>query len=323
MVNATARRRLVNLQTVRKPHANLAAGRSLIQRRIQFPSFGILPFERLSAGIIIASALALASAPFATAQSSSGPASLADMDSGTLPDAPPPQAASQAEPDDKDAVTLRGTPMDILKEQADIWTSPIRIRERNLAVLVPIGLATTLAMTTDHQVMSSSKLNDTSLNNHAVTASNGLLGGFVVAPVLIYGLGHIHHDNHATETGILAGEAMVDSLVVDEVMKVASMRERPTVDGAKGKFFQSSVGIDSSFPSSHSIIAWASATVIASEYTGPLTQITAYGLATGVSLTRVLGKQHFPSDVIVGSAVGWLIGRYVFHKHSKYVVEKY
>jgi len=131
-------------------------------------------------------------------------------------------------------------------------------------------------------------------------------------------LGFLHHDQHATETGTLAGEAMVDSLVVDEVMKVVSMRERPTLDGAKGKFFQSSVGLDSSFPSTHSIIAWSSATVIAEEYPGLLTQITAYGLATGVSLTRVLGKQHFPSDVLVGSAVGWMVGRYVAHKRRRY-----
>jgi membrane-associated phospholipid phosphatase len=236
-----------------------------------------------------------------------------------LPEAPTPQTAdsAQAKPDDKDAVTLAGTPVRILKDQAAIWTSPFRVREHNFPVLIPIVLASTLAVTTDHQVMSSSKLNNTSLNNHANTASEGLLGGFVAAPVLIYGLGHIHHDGHATETGILAGEAMVDSLVVNEVLKAVSMRERPTVDGAKGKFFQSSVGLDSSFPSNHSILAWSSATVIASEYNGPLTQITAYGLATGVSLTRVLSRQHFPSDVVVGSAVGWLIGRYMVHKHHR------
>jgi len=55
--------------------------------------------------------------------------------------------------------------------------------------------------------------------------------------------------------------------------------------------------------------------VIASEYQGALTQITAYGLAAGVSAARVLARQHFPSDVLVGSAVGWMIGRYVVHKH--------
>jgi len=250
---------------------------------------------------------------FALAQSATGPE--------TLPDAPLPQAAdsSQAEAPSPAQVTLKHVPIDILKEQGAIWSSPIRIRDHNLALLVPLGLATTVAITTDHQAMSSSKLNNTSLNNLSKTASNGLLGGFVVAPVAIYGIGYLHHDEHATETGILAGEAMVNSLVVDEVLKAATMRERPTLDGAKGKFFQKSVALDSSFPSTHSIIAWSSAAVIASEYPSPLIQIAAYGLATGVSLTRVLGKQHFPSDVLVGSAVGWMVGRYVFHKHHREV----
>jgi membrane-associated phospholipid phosphatase len=127
------------------------------------------------------------------------------------------------------------------------------------------------------------------------------------APVIIYGPGAIHHDSHATETGILAGEAIVDSVVVPQIMKLATMRDRPSVDDAEGKFFQSSAGFDSSFPSSHSIVAWSSAAVIPSEYHGPLTQIAAYGVATGVSLTRVLVQQHSPSDVLVGSAGGWLM----------------
>jgi membrane-associated phospholipid phosphatase len=40
-----------------------------------------------------------------------------------------------------------------------------------------------------------------------------------------------------------------------------------------------------------------------------------YSAATGVSLTRVLGQEHFPSDVLVGGAAGWLIGRYVVRRH--------
>jgi membrane-associated phospholipid phosphatase len=183
---------------------------------------------------------------------------------------------------------------------------------------VALVLATTVAITTDHEVMSSSKLQNPSLNSEAITASNGLVGGFIAAPVIIYGLGHIHHDDHATETGILGGEAILDSLAVNEVAKIISLRERPTVDSAKGKFFQTGVGFNSSFPSNHSVIAWSSAAVIASEYEGPMTKIAAYGLATGVSLARVLGRDHFPSDVLVGSALGWMIGRYVVHKHRPY-----
>jgi len=165
--------------------------------------------------------------------------------------------------------------------------------------------------------MTSSRLQDASLNSHAETASNGLVGAMIAFPVGLYGMGRLRHSTHAEETGILGSEAMIDSVAVNEVIKLVSRRERPTVDSAKGKFFQSGVKTDSSFPSNHCVFAWSSAAVIASEYPGLLTDISVYGMATGVSVTRVLARQHFPSDVLVGSAVGWLIGRYVFHHHQR------
>ena len=272
---------------------------------------------RLTIGIPCALMLAICVA--APGQTAAGPypGTSDEASLNALPDAPQSQSSGPGLGADNGPVTLRNTPLHILKDQAAIWTSPARVRDKNLPLLGTLVLATTILITTDHQVMNSSKLQDPSLNDKATTASNGLLGGFVIAPVAIYGMGFLHHDEHATETGILAGEAMVDSLVVDEVLKAVTMRERPTLDGAKGTFFQRSVGLDSSFPSTHSIIAWSSATVIAEEYPGTLTQITAYGLATGVSLTRVLARQHFPSDVLVGSAVGWMVGRYVTHKRRR------
>ena len=231
----------------------------------------------------------------------------AQSGNAALPDAPQPQ--------DRTAVTLRNTPRHILSDQAAIWTSPARLRDSNLAGPAVLVLATAVLITTDHHVMSSEVPTNASLNSHAVTASNALVGGFVAAPVLVYGLGRMHGDGHATETGILDGEAMIDSLAVNEVFKAVSLRERPAIDDARGKFFQTSVGLDSSFPSNHSVVAWSSAAVLASEYDGPLTRLTAYGLATGVSAARVLGREHFPSDVLVGSAVGWMIGRYVVRRH--------
>jgi hypothetical protein len=233
--------------------------------------------------------------------------STASAQSGTLdlPDAPQPQTP----------VTLRGTPRNILFDQAAIWTSPARLRDSNVAGPALLAVATAVLITTDHQVMASEVPTNTTLNHHAVTASTALVGGFVAAPVLIYGTGRAHKDAHATETGILSGEAMVDSLAVNEVLKVIALRERPAVDDARGRFFQTSVGFNSSFPSNHCVVAWSSAAVLTSEYNGPLTKIAAYGLATGVSAARVLGRQHFPSDVLVGSAIGWMIGRYVVRRH--------
>jgi hypothetical protein len=226
----------------------------------------------------------------------------------SLPDAPQPSTRDQA--------TLRNTPRNILHDQVVIWTSPARLNESNAIGPVLLVLGTTVLATTDHQVMSS-HFTDKSLNDLASTASDGLVGGFIAAPVLLYGLGRIRHSDDDTETGILAGEAIVDSIAVNEALKIVSRRERPTLDNAKGRFFQSGVGFDSSFASNHAIIAWSSAAVLASEPNGLIPRLAIYSLASGVSVSRVLARQHFPSDVLVGSAVGWMIGRYVQHHHRR------
>ena len=220
-------------------------------------------------------------------------------------------------------MTVRQTPLNILKDQGAIWSSPARIRDTDLNYLVPLGLVVTVAMTTDHQVMSEKVSQKKSFNDANTKASNVLVSPFIAAPPAMYLLGHLAHSDHARETGILSGEALVDSLVVEQGMKLAFMRERPTVDGARGKFFQTSVGVDGSFPSNHSMLAWSSAAVLAEEYPSRLNTLAFYGVATGVSVTRVLGQQHFPSDVLVGSAFGWMIGRYVYHRHHRWDPEIY
>lgn len=46
------------------------------------------------------------------------------------------------------------------------------------------------------------------------------------------------------------------------------------------------------------------------------------GLATGVAVGRVTGENHFPSDVLVGSVIGYTVGGYVYHHHSAYYEPK-
>src|SRR5438874_6309833 len=70
------------------------------------------------------------------------------------------------------------------------------------------------------------------------------------------------------------------------------------------------------FPSGHSIQAWALARVIAREFPQHrLFPILSYGLATTVSVARVAGRRHSPSDAFVGSAMGFFIGDYVYRHH--------
>jgi hypothetical protein len=231
---------------------------------------------------------------------------------------PAPSAPVPTAPEPQQPVTVRETPLNLLRDQGAIWSSPARIRDNDFHYLVPLGLMVTLAVTTDHEAMSEVVSQKKSLNDRSTQASNALLSPFLAAPVVMCAAGHLAGSDHARETGILSGEAMVNGLVVEQGMKLIFLRERPAVDSAKGKFFQTSVGVDGSFPSNHSILAWSGAAVLAEEYPSRLNQIALYGAATGVSLTRVLGQQHFPSDVLVGSAFGWMIGHYVYKKHHRW-----
>ena len=106
-------------------------------------------------------------------------------------------------------------------------------------------------------------------------------------------------------------EAVLNSLAVSSALQYSLGREQPYQYGERGNFFQGGT----SFPSDHAAIAWSAASVIAHEYPSPLMGLLAYGMATAVSVERVKGQDHFPSDVVVGSAAGWLIGREVYGKH--------
>jgi len=198
----------------------------------------------------------------------------------------------------------------IAEDQKAIWIGPKNLHWVDADWLVPLGGAAAAMFATDteyskHLSNSPNRIKySKDLSNYGLASMVGIGGG-------LYLWGHLTHDDHKIETGILAGEAAVDTLAPVYALKYAFGRERPLQDNYRGRFGQGGV----SFPSQHAAAAWSIASVIAHEYPGPLTSLFAYGLASAVSASRISGKQHFPSDVLVGSAIGWLEGMYVYRKH--------
>jgi len=198
----------------------------------------------------------------------------------------------------------------IAEDQKAVWIGPKSLRLADADWLVPLGGAAAAMFATDssysrHLSNSPNRIKySKDLSNYGIASMIGIGGG-------LYLWGHITHDDHKIETGILAGEAAIDSLGPVYAMKYAFGRERPLQDNYRGRFGQGGV----SFPSEHAAAAWSIASVIAHEYPGPLTSLFVYGLASAVSASRISAKQHFPSDVLVGSAIGWLEGMYVYRKH--------
>ena len=195
-------------------------------------------------------------------------------------------------------------------DQKQFWTEPFHLRWSDAKVLVPFAALTATLMANDAAISrqvpgTASQINRSkSISDYATYSLIGAAGGS-------YLWGHFIHNDHLRETGFLAGEAALNSTAVAYLFKTMTQRPRPLEGNGNGTFFQGGA----SFPSEHSAIAWSVASVVAHEYPGTLTQIAAYGLASAVTLTRVTGKQHFSSDVVVGSALGWYFARQVYRAH--------
>ncbi len=197
-------------------------------------------------------------------------------------------------------------------DQRAMWSSPFHLRLSDANWLVPAAALSIVLVGSDTSVekrlpRSPSMIKRAnSFSNYGAFSLIGAAGG-------LFGWGALTHNAHQQETGLLAGEAVADSFVATELIKNVAGRARPLQDNGKGQFF----GGGSSFPSEHAAAAWSAASIIAHEYPGPLTKLLAYGAASAISAGRVVGRDHFPSDVVIGGALGWFTGRQVYRAHHR------
>ena len=205
-----------------------------------------------------------------------------------------------------------------------ILTSPFRLRKKDLLWIAPLGAATGLAFAFDQDALSHVSTDPGHVS--AFRRASNLTGIYVPLATIggVWLTGTIKHDDHLRDTGFVAGQALINTLLFTEFLKLGTDRARPKASGAAvepaeaGDFWPDGKhypGGDS-FPSGHSAIAFAFAHVLADEYPGWKVKLAAYSLAAATAFGRVGGREHFPSDVLVGGAIGYLIGGYTYNHHS-------
>lgn len=242
--------------------------------------------------------------------------------SASLPDAPIPTAdarrASSAAIDDTD-ISWKKLPRRILRDQKDIWLFPTQLaRGRYWVPTLAVVGGTAGLIVADPKIApyfrkhagNLDDLNDT-LDGSITSAATALV------PLSLLATGYVHHDPYMVNTSLLAGEAYVDSAIVDVALKVITQRKRPTSIPPSGPFNDTffnngkSHFSEGSFPSGHAIGAFSIATVVANRYHHHRwVPFAVYGLATAVSLSRVTTSAHFPSDVFLGAALGYAIAKF-------------
>jgi len=138
-----------------------------------------------------------------------------------------------------------------------------------------------------------------------------LFGGFY-----IYGLAA--QDLKARQVAMGGLQAFVMAGVTTQIIKHLTHRHRPYDDDPsdptnwEGPSFKG--WTHTSFPSGHTSTAFALAALLSSVYKDKVwVGIASYTIATGVAWSRVYDNDHWPTDVFIGAALGFAIGKTVYH----------
>ncbi len=165
-----------------------------------------------------------------------------------------------------------------------------------------------------------------------VTQFGGLYEVYTLVGLGAYG--YIFKNNKLVTTTFLASQAYITGEAITSVVKFITGRQRPdyyisATANPEPNFHGPFSGvkdlsgnkINSSFPSGHTTVAFAAATVFAMEYKDkPLIPILSYTAATLIGLSRVTENRHWFTDVLAGAVLGYFTGKQVsdnYHRYAK------
>ena len=209
-------------------------------------------------------------------------------------------------------LTPRNFPKFFLQDQVAFWTLPFHSNVQSLSFWVPTTFGTAALIGSDTAIEAKLPASSNTVSLAANASTAGMLALVGVSGGL-YLMGEAQHNQHQRETGYLVGEAAIDAYAASTALQYITQRERPFAGNDKGQFFYGG----NSFPSNTAAVSWAAASVLAREYPGIFTKLFVYGIAAGVSAGRVIGEKHWTSDAVVGSALGWYMGRQIYRARSQ------
>jgi len=194
-----------------------------------------------------------------------------------------------------------------LQDQKSLYAAPFK--PKNIKWDIAFLAVTAGLLAADRQVSRNISQDHVDISHSIALAA--LLGTSAAAGgIWAYGLKT--GNRHADETGELELESLANTFLIYTPMQFIAGRERPDEGTGNGRFLRHG-NFNTSFPAGHPMFTWTMATVIAHEYPKTWVRILAYGAASTVSIARLTGRNHFTSDIWVGSVLGYLIGTHIFH----------
>ena len=141
------------------------------------------------------------------------------------------------------------------------------------------------------------------------------LAGLITA---LYASGEISDNKSLRKTALLSLEGWVTSGVIVLGLKAIVGRARPKTGESRHSFHPFSFSSNfNSFPSGHASSAFAVATTIADQSEKTVVDVLSYSLATLVAISRIHDNKHWPSDVFIGSVIGYVVAKKICSLNRK------
>lgn len=210
-----------------------------------------------------------------------------------------------------------------IDDAGDIATAPLRWDKNEWLGFAGITATTLLVYSFDSEIRDFNQQNRTESKD--VFTQNVLdpLGTYylvgIVGGMYLYGLAA--NNQRAETAGLLAGKAVALTGAYTFLFKNLFQRKRPyESDPADPHYWGGPFDgfHHNSFPSGHTSVAFAAATVLSGFYHEKTwVGITAFSLAGLVALSRNYDDKHWASDIVAGAALGYSIGKLVCNKQRK------
>ncbi|PLX07966.1 MAG: hypothetical protein C0598_12950 [Marinilabiliales bacterium] len=148
---------------------------------------------------------------------------------------------------------------------------------------------------------------------------NGIYPAALIGSYYISGL--FTKNNKSRQIALGATQAFIISRISGEIIKHLTHRHRPYQDNpANPRLWEGPFkGFEyRGFPSGHTISVFSLASFFSSVYKEKVwVSIVSYTVASGVALQRLYEDEHWASDVFIGAALGFAIGKSVYYVLSK------
>ncbi|RYY39164.1 MAG: phosphatase PAP2 family protein [Chitinophagaceae bacterium] len=164
------------------------------------------------------------------------------------------------------------------------------------------------------------------ITNFGGTYEVYVLGGLGLA-------GYVFKNKKMQTTTLLASQSYITGALLETTLKFVTGRDRPYIVDPNtleaeprfhGPFYKTPKNLNggttnSAFPSGHTTVAFAAATVYALEYKDRIwVPILAYSAAGLIGLSRIIENKHWATDVLCGAALGYLSGRLTVNNYHRY-----